>query len=758
MQYKPEPIDTSHITLTADYLKLAEILARNSHDIWVKQRLDDGWRYGPQHDLDRQEHPCLVAYSDLPDDEKQSRRLTVLETFKAMLALGYHVEAGDNANPSSLFLEDQDLAVMLQGLTGSSDLSLTSLLDLRREIIRIQPRSPDIYRAFGDAILQLGEPLMAYDVLAEGLKYWPQDLRLQQLLALSLARSGGTVTANQLLLHLVEAGQQDEETIGLLARTHKDLWQQAIDPTVRQTQLRLAVDRYQQAYHCSSSTWAGINAATLALVMGDTEQAKHLAQTVRSACLRKLPAPEQRTGNDYWRLATLGEAALILGDWSEAEDFYGQAASVGQGRFGDLSSSRRNALLLADQLGLDTDRVKQWFQIPKVVVFCGHMIDRPDRPQPRFPADLEPVVYQAIRDRLQQLDVRLGYASAACGADILFLEAMRELHGELHIVLPYNREEFRQSSVDFLPGSHWGDRFDRLLQQATEVVIASSNKLEENDVVYEYSNRLLYGLAKIRAEQLGTELMPLAVWDGKPGDGLGGTASTIANWQRWTDQVEVIDLAEILRDRSQIQLKTPTPLVMPPTAAMALELRGDCDVSSREIRALLFADVVHFSKLDENQYSRFAQHFLGAVAELVEQSRYRILMKNTWGDALYFVFPTVQQAGEFSLELCDLVQEIDWQTKGLPAGLNLRIALHAGPVERTVDPITGQVNYVGTHVNHTARIEPITPPGKVYASQAFAAIAASEGLRQFTCDYVGQMPWAKRYGTFPTYHVRRGAL
>ncbi|MGI0492798.1 TRAFs-binding domain-containing protein [Alkalinema pantanalense CENA528] len=758
MQYQPQPIETAHITLTAEYLKLAEILARNSHDIWVQQRLDDGWHYGPQYDLTLRQHPYLVNYNDLPDREQQSRRVTVSETLKALLALGYRVEVRDPTSPPSLFLEDQDLAVMVQGLTRSAELNLSSLLDLRREIIRIQPRSSDIYRAFGDALLQLGEPLMAYDALAEGLRYWPQDLRLQQLLALALARSGSTVTANQLLVQLVESGQEDEETIGLLARTHKDLWQQATDPTIATLQLGLAYQRYQQAYQQSRSVWTGINAATLALVKGDLTQAQTLAQQVRSVCLGQLSAPEKRSGQDYWRLATLGEAALILGDCAEAEDFYGQAATIGQGRFGDLSSSRRNAVLLAEVLGLDTDRVKQWFQIPKVVVFCGHMLDRPDRPQPRFPAALESVVYRAILERLQKMEVQLGYAPAACGADILFLEAMRELKGELHIVLPCNREQFIQDSVDLIPSGDWGDRFDRLMQDATELVIASGNRLEENDVVYEYSHRLLYGLAKIRADQLGTELIPLAVWDGKPGDGPGGTASTVANWRRWTDHVEVIDLAAILREHQSAPpialgtAPTPTPTALPvATAGIAT-----CDISSREIRALLFADVVNFSHLEENQHGPFAQYFWGAIAALSEQ--YPILMKNTWGDALYFVFPTVQQAGEFALALCDLVQSIDWSTKSLPAGLNLRIALHAGPVERTVDPITGQLNYVGMHVSHTARIEPITPPGKVYASQAFAAIAASEDLRQFTCDYVGQMPWAKRYGTFPTYHVRRVLL
>jgi class 3 adenylate cyclase len=57
----------------------------------------------------------------------------------------------------------------------------------------------------------------------------------------------------------------------------------------------------------------------------------------------------------------------------------------------------------------------------------------------------------------------------------------------------------------------------------------------------------------------------------------------------------------------------------------------------------------------------------------------------------------------------------------------------------------------------TARIEPITPPGQVYASEAFAALAAARKADGFTCDYVGQTRLAKGYGTLPTYHVRRSS-
>jgi class 3 adenylate cyclase len=171
--------------------------------------------------------------------------------------------------------------------------------------------------------------------------------------------------------------------------------------------------------------------------------------------------------------------------------------------------------------------------------------------------------------------------------------------------------------------------------------------------------------------------------------------------------------------------------------------------------AILFADAVGFSKLDESEVPRFVQHFLGAIARLSEKFTNGIIAKNTWGDGLYFVFSEVDLAGKFALQLADLVATTKWEEKGLRAGLSLRIGLHAGPVYEFDDPITGSRSYSGTHVSRAARIEPITPAGQVYASEAFAALAAAQHTDGFTCDYVGQTPMAKDYGTLPTYHVRR---
>ena len=133
------------------------------------------------------------------------------------------------------------------------------------------------------------------------------------------------------------------------------------------------------------------------------------------------------------------------------------------------------------------------------------------------------------------------------------------------------------------------------------------------------------------------------------------------------------------------------------------------------------------------------------------------MAKNTWRDGLYFVFSDVDLAGNFALQLADFVTKQNWEEKGLPRGLNLRIALHAGPVYEFEDPVTGNRNYSGAHVSRAARIEPIAPPGQVYASEAFAALSAAQRTRDFTCDYVGQTPMAKGYGTLPMYHVRRSS-
>jgi ryanodine receptor 2 len=92
MTYIPAPVDTEHVRLTDDIRELTELLAKNTHEVWARQRLADGWRYGPTRDDVRKEHPCLVPYEELSDAEKEYDRRTAVETLKLIVALGYRLE------------------------------------------------------------------------------------------------------------------------------------------------------------------------------------------------------------------------------------------------------------------------------------------------------------------------------------------------------------------------------------------------------------------------------------------------------------------------------------------------------------------------------------------------------------------------------------------------------------------------------------------------------------------------------------------
>ncbi len=91
--YRPQPIDTSTVDLNG-LQPLLEALARNAHEIWARQRMKDGWSWGPARDDERKLHPSLVRYEDLPESEKEYDRIMVTETVKAMLAMGYRVVRG----------------------------------------------------------------------------------------------------------------------------------------------------------------------------------------------------------------------------------------------------------------------------------------------------------------------------------------------------------------------------------------------------------------------------------------------------------------------------------------------------------------------------------------------------------------------------------------------------------------------------------------------------------------------------------------
>lgn len=86
--YTPKPIDVNDVVLKEDVSDLREAIAENAHEVWAANRLKEGWTCGPRDD-EKKQNPCLIPYSQLPEEEKEYDRKMALDTIKLMMKLGY---------------------------------------------------------------------------------------------------------------------------------------------------------------------------------------------------------------------------------------------------------------------------------------------------------------------------------------------------------------------------------------------------------------------------------------------------------------------------------------------------------------------------------------------------------------------------------------------------------------------------------------------------------------------------------------------
>jgi len=218
LSYEPQPIDTTHVTLSAEIHQLTERLAENAHEHWARQRLSEGWTYGPTRDDVKKEHPCLVPYAVLPDAEKQYDRLTAMETLKTVIALGYRLEPpGQHAAPASGLTREGDVMSnplvddILQQVQ-APDANLLGLLEKYQGAAYAHYWQQDIrlYRAFGRALISAGHPTRGFELVRDGLEAskddpaWHDDPVLRYLRAWALARGGSAAKAMEYVEQLLQ--------------------------------------------------------------------------------------------------------------------------------------------------------------------------------------------------------------------------------------------------------------------------------------------------------------------------------------------------------------------------------------------------------------------------------------------------------------------------------------------------------------------------------------------------------------------------
>jgi hypothetical protein len=320
------------------------------------------------------------------------------------------------------------------------------------------------------------------------------------------------------------------EDISVLAgRLAKDAAFASAPGTERNASLTRAMNRYNDVYERTQRPFSGINAASMAAMLGQTEKATRIAKLVKSR-----PPSDLAT---YWHAATRAEVSALLGDTKDAKAAMALAAGMKDATIGRRSSTRKQLIRLRGAVVSEClDALLEGLPVPIPIVYSGHLMLGSQLAE-SAQRDAEHNLVANLKAKLKELGVGSAYGALAAGSDIVIAEEVLKHGAALHVVLPRRFAEFVKASVE--PGDpreapgHWRRRFDNCLAKATSVTILHEGTVgaQEQDAMFQAGFRLAAGLAFLQADELVTRAAMLAVYDGGPVGSIAGTAMALQAWR-----------------------------------------------------------------------------------------------------------------------------------------------------------------------------------------------------------------------------------
>jgi len=693
---------------------------------------------------------------------------------------------GPGSDPSIRLLHE--IWEQRQPVSASTEASSREVqLDDTRQIPWLQA-DPALAAAFLISALKNEEYLLVCDAFREATAFWNrgQDADAVQLASLCSSYASARTRLGQTgdAMRRLEPWSRDTrlsqtERGEILLQLGDILREEADAAAARTAQFQSgerALQYYQQALILRPD-WieARVRCAGMALRVSENLKARGVQAGKWAGEALSLIDEKENDGGPTFRLSLNKAVALAtLGRVDEAARSYQRLKSLPGVSTRQLAEARYDSESLALALGKPRTYFKAAFPPLQLIVFEGHMPDLPGATS-RFPPESILQVKRDLREKLQELEARVAIVSAAAGADLLFIEALQERPGaNYHLILPWSREEFFRTSVEphdvDTHQTMWGSLFERAMEKASTVRQLGQLYEPGDEAGWQYMQEVSGGLALLTARMSRLDVKPLALWDRKPARRAGGTASFVEFWTRYVGEPpSILDLPAVHGAES--------------TALKPVYRRSERPTLHREVKTILFADVIGYSKLTEKVIQEFVEVFLDRLSKLVAESSYSPRCLNMWGDAIYAVFDYSQDAGRFAVQLTKMVHDgaEEWLRKGLyyeeadPGGdsiqkvpLDLRVGLHTGPVLAHYNPVVRQIAYTGSHVTRAARIQPVAARGEVYASEEFAAMVELDVRNRleptggptptspdgFGCEYAGTMSLAKNYpGRFRVYRV-----
>lgn len=401
----------------------------------------------------------------------------------------------------------------------------------------------------------------------EGLEINPGNLDFRREEALLLNRLDRVDEAIVKLENLLQDEPGDSEAISALGRIYKDMWSEfwrnAADEPERLKEaynashwLIKSIQTYLKGYYSDlNNYYPGINALTLSIILihladkfdeegdPDIESVRSVLPLLNGTLQFTLEKMAREEKSDYWSLASLAELLVMTcDDPKKVRRAYKKALTTARKNIFNLKSSM-SQLDMLESLSLRLDFVKVGKKVlsdeinhirenveeeeedtpgtidkEDVFLFRGHKIDAGGKK--RFPAKMEEVARKLIDaglDKFKGGDNDLAFtAGAACGGDIIFIEACLDRGMEVKVHLPVREHAYIKEEVS-PGGSQWVERYYNLRNHKNVTIYFQADhigKVKEGGDAYERNNRwalissLLRGIDRVRL---------IALWDGETG-------------------------------------------------------------------------------------------------------------------------------------------------------------------------------------------------------------------------------------------------
>jgi tetratricopeptide (TPR) repeat protein len=524
-----------------------------------------------------------------------------------------------------------------------------------------------------------------------------QELRYKQLYALAVSKSGMPETALAFMEPVFHQFPNDPESAGILGSIYKELFKKnQINSFAVKSR-----DTYFQNFSITKSYYTGINAAAMAAMAGQASRSREIANEV-------ITLIDTSAENDFWKLATLGEAYVLTKNRAKSIEYFVEARKLAGSDWGKITSVY-NQLWLLNHFVPVSGEVLKMFIPPTVVAFIGHMIDHPNRSTPRFPAEIELQVKNAILNSLRTSNARIGYCSLACGGDILFAEAMEELGGEINIFLPFSEDDFIKQSVRFA-GEDWVSRYNRLIKKFP-VTYITHEAYEGLDDLFSFQNKVICGSAVLRSTAHHAEPTLLTVLSGVDlKRKQGGTRDTLNIWPYPKNYINI----------NPDSFLTTQPVPQPEAAAQRAVEKID--------RPVLFLVHVNTESLPAMVLTKLLKDIDAKIlSEVISFTSYK-------------AEPTSLLAG-FDMESAamEFVTLITDSLKNNSQAASVKISLNAGPVFVEADNNSIYKNITGESVLFVKNMDALATTSAVLASDHVAAVLAL-GIKKYALDYSGVLP------------------